>query len=75
MSRTAQRLRDLEKAAGAGELQLHLPRDDHDHAAEWARLRATRRKVGVVIFPGLNAEAAEAFKAAEPREGDHASSN
>lgn len=66
MSRTAHRLRELEKAAGAGELQLHFPQDGDDHAAEWARLRATGRRVGVVVFRGLNAEAAEAFEAAEP---------
>jgi hypothetical protein len=50
-----------------GDLVLHYPEDGDDHTAAWRKLLG--KKVGIVIFPGLNDEAAAAFTAAKTEGG------
>lgn len=62
--RRAERLAALERIGAEHELVTWMPRDDHDHAAEWQRMQGKR--IGIVRFPGLNDEAVAAFHAAKP---------
>jgi hypothetical protein len=61
------RMAALEGANGDSGMILHLPQDGDSHSAEWERLLAARKRVvAIVRCEGLNNEAVEGFKAAEP---------